>query len=94
MGKRRTRGPTRNLKLAQIPIGERFEISWRNRRAVGESSTFFKAECTALVRQTQDLPLQVKSWKEIPFDIKKKAFEHMLVSTTKDFEGSSSHYTF
>ncbi|XP_020411626.1 uncharacterized protein LOC109946884 isoform X2 [Prunus persica] len=58
MGKRRTRGPTRNLKLAQIPIGERFEISWRNRRAVGESSTFFKAECTALVRQTQDLPLQ------------------------------------
>ncbi|XP_008218735.1 PREDICTED: uncharacterized protein LOC103319022 isoform X1 [Prunus mume] len=78
MGKRRTRGPTRNLKLAQIPIGERFEISWRNRRAVGESSTFFKAECTALVRQTQDLPLQVKSWKEIPFDIKKKAFEHML----------------
>ncbi|CAL8998189.1 unnamed protein product [Prunus brigantina] len=78
MGKRRTRGPTRNLKLAQIPIGERFEISWRNRRAVGESSTFFKAECTALVRQTQDLPLQVKSWKEIPFDIKRKAFEHML----------------
>ncbi|XP_034224143.1 uncharacterized protein LOC117634252 [Prunus dulcis] len=78
VGKRRTRGPTRNLKLAQIPIGERFEISWRNRRAVGDSSTIFKSECTALVRQTRELPLQVKSWKKIPFEIKKKAFEHML----------------
>ncbi|KAM1111955.1 hypothetical protein PS2_044451 [Malus domestica] len=78
VGKRKTRGPTRNLRLAQLPIGERFEVSWKNRRPVGETTTFFKSECTALVRQTREIPLQVKSWKEIPSDIKQKAFEHML----------------
>ena len=93
MEKRRTRGPTVNRILDQVPFGGRLEVTWRNRRAVGESSKLFKSACTALVRQTREIPLQVKSWKSIPIDIKKKAFERILVSnTTQDLEGISSHY--
>ncbi|KAM0977426.1 hypothetical protein ACFX13_020534 [Malus domestica] len=76
--KRRTRGPTVNRILDQVPFGGRLEVTWRNRRAVGESSKLFKSACTALVRQTREIPLQVKSWKSIPIDIKKKAFERIL----------------
>ncbi|XP_060668071.1 uncharacterized protein LOC107412577 isoform X3 [Ziziphus jujuba] len=76
--KRKARGPTRNLKLAAIPQGEKFDIAWRNRRPVGANSQMFKTACTILVRQTREIPLQVKGWLEIPFDIKKKLFEHIL----------------
>ena len=84
--KRKGRGPTRNLRLAAMSEGEKFDITWRNHRPVGANSTIFKAECTILVRQTHDIPLQVKGWMEIPFDIKKKLFEHMLVCKIKYYE--------
>lgn len=84
--KRKARGPTRNRRLAAMPDGEKFDLSWRNGKPVGANSMMFKSECTTLVRRTHDIPLQVKGWSEVSFEIKKKLFEHMLVCQIKRYE--------
>ena len=86
---RKARGPTRNLKLVKLPHGIRFEVSWRNKRPVGDNADIFKSQCTnadifksqctILARQVNFTPLQVKSWRDIDTTTKRKLFELTLV---------------
>ena len=62
---KKARGPTRNLKLVKLPHGIRFEVSWRNKRPVGDNADIFKSQCTILARQVNFTPLQVKSWRDM-----------------------------
>ncbi|GMY13218.1 Plant transposase Ptta/En/Spm family, partial [Fagus crenata] len=78
VGNKSGRGFTRNLKLLKIFKGQRFPITWTNRRPVGKYSKVFKSECTALVRQIQNAPLQVKEWRHVPYEKKKKLFDNVL----------------
>ena len=76
---KKARGPTRNLKLVKLPHGIRFEVSWRNKRPVGDNADIFKSQCTILARQVNFTPLQVKSWRDIDTTTKRKLFELTLV---------------
>ena len=73
------RGATQNLKLAKLFTKERFPIIWKKGRPVGEYSKVFKSECTALVRRISIVPLQVKDWREVPYQNKRKLFDYILV---------------
>ncbi|KAK9994360.1 hypothetical protein SO802_024063 [Lithocarpus litseifolius] len=50
-GKKKGRGPTRNLELAkEFKGGKRYEIGWLNGRPVGLQACDLINECTQLVR--------------------------------------------
>ncbi|XP_075651741.1 uncharacterized protein LOC142622192 isoform X1 [Castanea sativa] len=78
VGNKKGRGATRNLKLAKLFTKERFLIIWKKRRPVGEYSRVFKSEWTALVRRISIVPLQVKDWREVPYQNKRKLFDYIL----------------
>ena len=78
-GNKKGRGTTRNLKLAKLFTNERFPIIWKKGRLVGKYSTIFKSERTALVRKISIVPLQVKDWREVPYQNKRKLFDYILV---------------
>ena len=84
-GNKKGRGATQNLKLAKLFTKERFPIIWKKGRPVGEYSKVFKSECTALVRRISIVPLQVKDWREVPYQNKRKLFDYILVHYIKVF---------
>ena len=86
VGNKSGRGFTRNLKLLKIFKGQRFPITWTNQRPVGKYSKVFKSECTDLVRQIQNAPLQVKEWRHVPYEKKNKLFDNVLVRSITNFE--------
>ena len=84
-GNKKGRGATWNLKLAKLFTKERFPIIWKKGRPVGKYSTIFRSECTALVRRISIVPLQVKDWREVPYQNKRKLFDYILVRYIKVF---------
>ncbi|XP_075669768.1 uncharacterized protein LOC142639487 [Castanea sativa] len=78
-GKKKGRGPTRNLKLAkEFKGGERYEFGWLNGRPVGPHSRDLINECTTLVRAQQNVPLKFTDWKKVPYINKRKLFDKVL----------------
>ncbi len=77
--KKQGRGSTRNLKLAKEFKGKRFPITWLNGRAVGEHARSLINECTKLVREEHNVPLKVKTWRDVPYEKKRKLFDNILV---------------
>ena len=84
-GNKKGRWATQNLNLAKLFTKERFPIIWKKGRLVGKYSTVFKSECIALVRQISMIPLQVKDWREVPHQNKRKLFDYILVRSIKVF---------
>ncbi|KAK7826432.1 hypothetical protein CFP56_032175 [Quercus suber] len=78
VGNKKGRGATWNLKLAKLFTKERFPIIWKKGRLVGKYSTIFKSECIALIRWTSVVPLQVKDWREVHYQNKRKLFDYIL----------------
>lgn len=78
------RGTTQNLTCKTF-TKERFPIIWKKGRPVGKYSTLFKSECTALVRRISIVSLQVKDWREVPYQNKRKLFDYILVRYIKVF---------
>uniref|UniRef100_A0A2N9HCE0 Uncharacterized protein n=1 Tax=Fagus sylvatica TaxID=28930 RepID=A0A2N9HCE0_FAGSY len=76
--KKQGRGSTRNLKLAKEFKGKRFPITWLNGRAVGEHARSLINECTKLVREEHNVPLKVKTWRDVPYEKKRKLFDNIL----------------
>ena len=69
-----------------------FPIIWKKGRSVGKYSTVFKSECTALVRRISIVPLQVKDWREVPYQNKRKLFDYILVRYIKVLRNKSLLY--
>ena len=59
--------------------GKRFSITWLNGRAVGEHARSLINECKKLVREEHNVPLKVKTWRDVPYEKKRKLFNHILV---------------
>ena len=91
IGKKKGRGPTRNLKLAkEFKEGERYEIGWLNGRPKGPHARDLINECTKLVRAQQNVPLKFTDWKKVPYINKRKLFDKVLVSSI--IKSSSNFY--
>ncbi|WCJ39871.1 hypothetical protein M5689_020823 [Euphorbia peplus] len=72
--KRKTRGPTRCLKIIGLESGQKLPIEFdEDNQAIGENSTDFIWYLGQTVRSRACCPLQVKEWKEIENTI----IEHM-----------------
>ena len=84
-GNKKGRKVTWNLKLAKYFTKERFPIIWKNGRPMGKYSTVFKLDCTTLFRRISLVPLQVKDWKEVPYQNKRKLFNYIFVHYIKVF---------
>ena len=93
IGKKKRRGPIRNLKLAkEFKEGERYEIGWPNGRPIGPQARDLINECTKLVRAQQNVPLKFTDWKKVPYINKRKPFDKVLVSSI--INSSSNFYDF
>ena len=91
--KKQGQGSTRNLKLTKEFKGKRFPFTWLNGRAAREHARSLINECTKLVREEHNVPLKVKTWRDVSYEKKRKLFDNILVRSIdrKSTRLNSSH---
>ena len=77
----RKRGPTRNIGLLALRPGERVPVSFNEYgQVVNEiKGCRLKSYLGTLVRNQDNVPLQVNGWKSVPIDDKEKIWALVLV---------------
>ena len=78
--KKRTRGPTRNLDLLTMKLGEKKSTRFNNKGQVydGKGERLLSYMGT-LVQSQHNVPIQVQDWNHVSDDTKEKIWAFVLV---------------
>ncbi|XVF44060.1 hypothetical protein PTKIN_Ptkin02bG0090100 [Pterospermum kingtungense] len=84
--RRKTRGPTRCLKIIRLQQGEKLAMEFdEDNNPIGDHATEFTSFLGQTVRNKTCCPLQVKSWKDIEEDAKDHMWQILLEKFTFEY---------
>ncbi|KAG8643455.1 hypothetical protein MANES_11G040473v8 [Manihot esculenta] len=82
--KRKTRGPTRCLKITQLENGQKLPVEFdEDDQAIGDNATAFVWFLGQIIRSVSCCPLQVKQWNKITDDKLDLMWSTILREATK-----------
>ncbi|RWR85176.1 bromodomain-containing protein 4-like protein isoform X3 [Cinnamomum micranthum f. kanehirae] len=87
IGKKRTRGSTRGIKLFNRRPGDKLIVQFNTEgQPIGENARSFSTLCGIVVRAPGNAPLQVTKWADVSEQAKEKMWRHIQETAVVDEE--------